>query len=241
MQIDKNQTIAQIVRANYQSAEVFSNNNIDFCCGGKISLEEACQNAEVSLENIQTELDQLNLTNDKNIDFSSWENAKLIEHIVSNHHSYVEKTVPYLSQLVDKIAHVHGERHPELIEVKNIFDDATEALYDHMKKEELILFPAIESLEQATNNNKPLPPLAFGTINNPIDAMEHDHDFEGDSFKKIAALTNNFTPPADGCNTYQVAFLKLEEFVNDLHQHIHLENNILFENAKNMESNLQTA
>ncbi|MEO9803969.1 MAG: iron-sulfur cluster repair di-iron protein [Reichenbachiella sp.] len=235
MKINEKDTIADIVKEDYRAAEVFSAHGLDFCCGGKTPLDQACEKQGLDVNLLK---DQLNSKLEKDptvISYASWTNSQLIKHIVEVHHRYIEDSVPYLSQLLRKIADVHGERHPELIEVRDIFDEATDALYDHMKKEEMILFPAIESIEYAKVNQKPLPPMGFGSITNPITAMEGEHDFEGNAFKRIAELTNNFTPPEDGCNTYLVAFAKLKEFVDDLHRHIHLENNILFENAKGLE------
>lgn len=238
MQINKQETIANIVKKDFRTAQIFSSNGLDFCCGGKIPLSEACEKSGLNVEHVLDEIHALNKQNDHSISYEGWTNAQLIKHIVEVHHAYIEDTVPYLFQLLDKIANVHGERHPELIQIREIYEEATDALYDHMKKEEVILFPAIEAIEQAKLNGKPMPPFPFGSISNPIQGMEGEHDFEGDAFKQIAALSSNFTPPEDACNTYQVAFAKLEEFVNDLHRHIHLENNILFENARLLEQTL---
>ncbi|MEP2024489.1 MAG: iron-sulfur cluster repair di-iron protein [Reichenbachiella sp.] len=238
MQINKKETIAKIVRQDYRAAQVFSANGLDFCCGGKVPLEEACEKHDLDLDVLLNELNAVINKDQVDESYESWTSTKLINHIVDVHHRYIEDTVPYLSRLLNKIAIVHGEGHPELEQIRDIFDEATDALYDHMKKEELILFPAIESIEHAKANNKQLPPFPFGSISNPIMAMEGEHDFEGDAFKQIAALSQNFTPPEDACNTYHVAFSKLQEFVSDLHRHIHLENNILFENAKRLELEL---
>ncbi|WP_420583395.1 iron-sulfur cluster repair di-iron protein [Reichenbachiella sp.] len=238
MQINKQETIASIVKQDFRTAQIFSANGLDFCCGGKVPLSEACEKSGLNVDSVLEELNSLNEQQSGSISYEGWTNTQLIKHIVETHHAYIEDTVPYLFQLLSKIANVHGERHPELIQIKEIFEEATDALYDHMKKEELILFPAIENIEQAKLHNKPMPPFPFGSISNPIQAMEGEHDFEGDAFKQIAALSSNFTPPEDACNTYQVAFAKLEEFVNDLHRHIHLENNILFENVRLLEQSL---
>lgn len=238
MNIREEDTIAEIVKSDYRTAKVFKSHGLDFCCGGKKPLNEACEENSLEVNSIIDELMESMAKPEQVVNFDSWTNTQLIKHIVEIHHSYIEDNVPYLSQLLNKIANVHGERHPELIQIRDIYDEATDALYDHMKKEEIILFPAIEAMEQAESDGRPLPPFGFGQINNPIQAMEHEHDFEGDAFKKIAALSNNFTPPADACSTYTVAFAKLKEFVDDLHRHIHLENNVLFENAKKLEAEL---
>lgn len=238
MKINEKATIANIVREDYRAAEIFSAHGLDFCCGGKTPLGKACEEKAIDVNALVEKLNSIPEAEQAIVSYESWTNSQLIKHIVEVHHQYIEDNVPYISQLLRKIADVHGERHAELIEVRDVFDDATDALYDHMKKEEMILFPAIESIESAKANQKPLPPMGFGSITNPIAAMEGEHDFEGNAFKRIAELTNNFTPPLDACNTYMVAFAKLKEFVDDLHRHIHLENNILFENAKKLELEL---
>lgn len=238
MHIKREDTIANIVSRDYRAAQVFNTHGLDFCCGGKVSLAQACEEKGLDTAALISQIsDTLNQASSVT-PYTQWTNTQLIKHIVEIHHQYVEDNVPYLSQLLNKIADVHGERHPELIEVSEIFDEATDTLYDHMKKEEIILFPAIAAFEEAKANHKSLPPMGFGSITHPIQAMEGEHEFEGDAFKKIAELTNDFTPPEDACQTYTVAFLKLKEFVADLHRHIHLENNILFENAKKLEEEL---
>ncbi|MEO9967956.1 MAG: iron-sulfur cluster repair di-iron protein [Reichenbachiella sp.] len=241
MKIREEETIANIVKKDFRTAQIFNSHGLDFCCGGKKELAEACEEQGVDTQLVMSQL-MLAMT-DKNdeITYETMSNTELIAHIVEVHHKYIEESVPYLSQLLRKIAEVHGERHQELETVRDIFDEATDALYDHMKKEELILFPAIVDMEKAKSQDKPLPQLAFGSISNPIQAMEGEHDFEGESFKSIARLTDNFTPPDDACSTYQVAFAKLKEFVDDLHRHIHLENNILFENAVAIELEIKSS
>jgi regulator of cell morphogenesis and NO signaling len=236
MQIEEKQTIASIVRENYKTAEIFSKHKIDFCCGGKKSVGEACANSSVDFAQISKELDEICVEMSSENEYSNWESSKLIDYILENHHVYVKESVPYLSQLLSKIADVHGENHPELLEVRDIYEEATGALWEHMENEELVVFPAIKVMEEANKKGEEIPPMGFGNVNNSIAIMEEEHDFEGVSFKKIAALTHDFTPPEDACNTYTVAFAKLKEFVADLHQHIHLENNVLFENAKTLEA-----
>ena len=162
----------------------------------------------------------------------------LVDHIVGVHHKYVETTIPALKFYLDKIAKVHGNNHPELLEIRDEFFKTADALTSHMKKEEFILFPYIKAMESARKNHFPLSPAHFGGIENPIAMMEEEHDTEGERFRKISALSNNYTPPSDACQTYKVAFAMLQEFENDLHTHIHLENNILFPESKEVFANL---
>jgi|SRR5690606_14359389 len=133
---------------------------------------------------------------------------------------------------------VHGKNHPELEVLKNEFSVASGLLAQHMKKEELILFPFVRKMEQMKNGYRPVEQPPFGTVQNPVTIMMLEHDTEGERFRKIAALTNNFNPPEDACNTYRVSFALLKEFEDDLHQHIHLENNILFPKAIALEKEL---
>ena len=171
-------------------------------------------------------------------DFQSWDIGFLSDYIYHNHHTYVEKTIPELKQYLHKISRVHGENHPELIEVYELFCESADDLTLHMKKEELILFPYFKQLAKAEKDGSRVMATQFKTVESPISMMHQEHDNEGSRFRKIAELTNDYTPPADACMTYRVAFSMLQEFEADLHKHIHLENNILFKRAIKLENNL---
>ncbi len=219
--------VGKIVADNFRTAKVFTDHGIDFCCKGGVKLSEACETRGLDTEKVIEELIQVFQTADST-NYLGMGMAELVDHIVKVHHSYVENTIPALKFYLDKINRVHGERHPELEEIKNEFFEAADALTVHMKKEEFILFPYIKAMEEAMKNDFHLSAPHFGHIDNPIAMMEHEHDTEGERFRKISALSNTYTPPSDACQTYRVAFAMLEEFENDLHTHIHLENNILF-------------
>ncbi|MCU0400585.1 MAG: iron-sulfur cluster repair di-iron protein [Algoriphagus sp.] len=219
--------VGKIVADNFRTAKVFTDYGIDFCCKGGVKLSEACETRGLDTEKVIEELIQVFQTADST-NYLGMGMAELVDHIVKVHHSYVENTIPALKFYLDKINRVHGERHPELEEIKNEFFEAADALTVHMKKEEFILFPYIKAMEEAMKNDFHLSAPHFGHIDNPIAMMEHEHDTEGERFRKISALSNTYTPPSDACQTYRVAFAMLEEFENDLHTHIHLENNILF-------------
>jgi regulator of cell morphogenesis and NO signaling len=150
----------------------------------------------------------------------------------------VEEKTPTLLQFLDKLCKVHGNAHPELFEIHDLFKGCAGELAQHMKKEEFILFPFIKRLVKAVANNEAIEMPPFGTVDNPIAMMKHEHDAEGERFRRIVALTDNYTPPADACNTYKVTFAMLQEFEQDLHKHIHLENNILFPKAQQLENTL---
>lgn len=223
--------VGSIVAGNFRTAKVFTHYGIDFCCKGGIKLSDACEKHGVDLDQISAELEEVVQQQDET-HYQDYGMTELVDRIVGVHHKYVETTIPALKYYLEKIANVHGDRHPELIEIRDEFFNTADALTSHMKKEEFILFPYIKAMESAQKNNFQLSPAHFGAIENPIAMMEEEHDTEGERFRKIAALSNAYTPPTDACQTYKVAFALLQEFENDLHTHIHLENNILFPQAK---------
>jgi regulator of cell morphogenesis and NO signaling len=171
-------------------------------------------------------------------DFQSWPLDLLADYIEKKHHRYVQDKTLEIQPYLDKICRVHGEHHPELFEIKNEFNASAGELAAHMKKEELILFPFIRKMVKAKQESSNVVAAHFGTINNPIQMMMDEHTVEGNRFKRIEELSNNYTPPQDACNTYRVSFALLKEFEQDLHLHIHLENNILFPKAIEMEKEL---
>lgn len=223
--------VGSIVAENFRTAKIFTDYGIDFCCKGGIKLSDACEKKGVNVEEISALLEQIVKQKDET-HYQDFGMTDLVDHIVGVHHKYVETTIPALKFYLDKIAKVHGDNHPELLVIRDEFFNTADALTAHMKKEEFILFPYIKAMEAARIGNFPLSPAHFGDIENPIAMMEEEHETEGDRFRKISELSNNYTPPADACQTYKVAFAMLQEFENDLHTHIHLENNILFPEAK---------
>lgn len=232
MKITKESIVGDIVAHDYHAASVFKAHNIDFCCRGGRSIDEVCEAKNISADDLVTELTNATATPSSLLpDFQSWDMDLLADYIQKKHHRYVEKKAPELKAYLHKIAKVHGDKHPELQEIALLFDETAEELASHMKKEENILFPYVRQMNEAIESNNTMQPLPFGTIKNPISVMHHEHDNEGVRFRKIAALSNNYTPPADACTTYKVAFSMLQEFEEDLHLHIHLENNILFPKA----------
>lgn len=229
--------VGSIVAENFRTAKIFTEYGIDFCCKGGIKLSDACEKKGVDLDKISAELEQLVVQKDET-HYQDFGMADLVDHIVGVHHKYVETTIPALKFYLDKIAKVHGDNHPELLVIRDEFFTTADALTTHMKREEFILFPYIKAMEGARIGNFPLSPAHFGDIENPIALMEEEHETEGDRFRKISELSNTYTPPADACQTYKVAFAMLQEFENDLHTHIHLENNILFPEAKEVFTSL---
>lgn len=165
----------------------------------------------------------------------------MADYIEKKHHRYVEEKTREITPYLDKICRVHGDRHPELFEINEHFNATAGELAAHMKKEELILFPFVRKMAKAKQENTKLEAPHFGTVENPIQMMMHEHTAEGERFRKIETLSNNYTPPEDACNTYRVTFALLKEFEADLHLHIHLENNILFPKAIELEKQLKNA
>ena len=231
MVVDTNKTIGEMVADDFRAASVFSANKIDFCCKGNRTLDEVCNQKGLDVYDVLAQLEKATESNNSTIDFNTWELDLLIDYIEKKHHRYVEEKAPILLSFLLKLEQVHGAAHPELFEIKNLFKRTADELTQHMKKEELILFPYIKQMVEAARNKTPLSAPGFGTVANPIAMMMEEHENEGNRFEKIVAISNNYTPPADGCNTYKVTFQMLQEFESDLHTHIHLENNILFPKA----------
>lgn len=235
MNITKESIVGELVAEDYRTASIFKNHNIDFCCKGNRSINEVCNNTQLNPEQLIKELNQTTQSkNTTTTDFASWDNDLLIDYIEKKHHRYVEQKIPELKAFLNKVARVHGGRHPELIEIEQLFNDSAIELTQHMLKEEKVLFPYIRTMA----SNKQVDRPHFGSVQNPINMMMHEHNNEGERFRKIAELSDNYTPPADSCTTYKVAFAMLKEFEEDLHMHIHLENNILFQKAIEEEKSL---
>ncbi|WP_417429445.1 iron-sulfur cluster repair di-iron protein [Halpernia sp.] len=224
-------TIGEMVAEDFRVAAIFKKYKIDFCCNGNRSMEEACERKKVQIEEIYNAIENLPSKESGEIDFNSWPLDLLADYVEKTHHHYVEEKSVILMQFLDKLCKVHGDRHPELFEITKLFRESAQELGAHMKKEELILFPFIKKMVAAKRNNEELKTSSFGSVENPVAMMMHDHDIEGERFRKIASLTNDYQFPEDACGTYQVTYKMLEDFENDLHRHIHLENNILFPKA----------
>lgn len=235
----REKTIGEIVADDYRAAAVFESYGIDFCCGGNITVDEACRQKSVDLNELTGKLAAIiNNQQGTSVDFKSWPLDLLADYIQKKHHRYVEEKSLEIKPYLDKICEVHGQQHPELFEINTHFNASAGVLAQHMKKEELVLFPFIRKMVKAKAQGTKVEKPHFGTIQNPIKTMIDEHNIEGDRFDKIAALSKNYTPPPDACNTYRVTFGLLKEFEDDLHMHIHLENNILFPKAIELEKEL---
>ena len=236
-------TLAQIVNGNHQAAAIFEKYHLDFCCKGKRSLQQACAEQQLPVGEIAAELETVLLQDSKS---SKWEFDKLsltqlAEYIVSTHHDYVKKETSQIFGYLQKVASKHGDRHPELFKVFELFAAIKEEMEGHMKKEELILFPRIKELEKLAQQQQGQFSLNISYLLSPITIMQQEHDHAGNMMEEIRLLTNNYTPPSDACTTYRLSFTALQAFEKDLHQHVHLENNILFPEAIKAFRKLQTA
>ena len=229
-------TIGEYVAKDFRTAAIFSKYGIDFCCKGNRTIEEACEKKGVDTDQLMNQINTVLATkNDSAIDFKTWPLDLLADYIEKTHHRYVEEKTQILLPFLDKLCKVHGANHPELFEINELFIGCAGELAQHMKKEELMLFPFIKKMAKAALAEEQIAKPQFGTVKNPIAMMMEEHETEGDRFVKIAALTSNYTPPADGCSTFRVTYAMLADFEQDLHKHIHLENNILFPSAMLLE------
>ena len=238
MRITKESIIAELVALDYRTASVFKNNKIDFCCNGNRTIEDACNQKQIEYSTLLQQLDQIVSENkESTVDYNSWPLDLLADYIEKKHHRYVDTKIQEIKPYLEKVIKVHSSHHPELIEIGKLFEESADELTKHMKKEELMLFPHIRKMVQAEQSGSKVQ-APFGTVQNPIKMMMLEHDNEGERFRKISSLSDNYSPPADACNTYRVTFALLKEFEDDLHLHIHLENNILFPKAIVLEESL---
>lgn len=233
--ITKECTVADVVSNNIKTADVFKKHGIDFCCGGGVSLDKICDKKGVSYNVLSEELKKVDVVTKRAENYDTWNLNFLMDHIVNIHHKYVLDSVDILNQYINKVAKVHGHHYTELLETQSLFREVAQELNFHMQKEEKILFPYIKYLVQIENGMEEYTKPHFQSVQNPIQVMEEEHESAGDIFKRIAELTNNYTPPKEACNTFKAMYSKLQEFEEDLHQHIHLENNILHPKAKKIE------
>lgn len=240
MEITKEMIIGDLVAIDYNKASVFEKYGIDFCCNGNRSIADACAKHDLDADKLIEELKApTQIGGSVNKGYDTWPLDLLADYIEKTHHRYVEAKVKEITPYLDKIVKVHGGHHPELAEVQALFEISKGEFAKHMKKEELMLFPQIRKMVKASEQGGDFK-ASFGTIQTPIAGMLDDHDHEGERFRQISALTNGYTTPEDGCNTYRVTLGMLKEFEDDLHLHIHLENNILFPKAIEMEKTFAT-
>ena len=228
-------TVAEIVTDKIEAGDVFKKYDIDFCCGGDVKLSTVCEENSINLDDVVAEIEKSSSTVFSAHDYDAWDLDFLVDFIVNTHHKFVAKESPILLEYSEKVAQVHGHSHPEVIRINDLMKALVDELLAHMQKEEMILFPNIKAIVAASKNGTTYQVPPFGSLQNPINVMESEHDGAGDVIKEIKELTNDFTPPEGACNTFITLYAKLEAYQNDLFQHIHIENNILFPKAVELE------
>ncbi len=233
LKLSPSNTVGEWVVDRPSRSRVFETLGIDYCCGGKRPLTDACGDKGLATDEVVEALLQEDAPQDSR-DWSAAALTDLCDHIEATHHAYLRTEIPRLSALTAKVGQVHGPKHPEMVEVARIFSSLGDELTSHMAKEEQVLFPMIRELDQASSR----PVFHCGSIANPIRMMEYEHDGAGDGLAQLRRLTNDYTCPPDGCNTWRAMCDGLQQFEADLHQHIHKENNILFPRSLQLESSL---
>lgn len=225
---ENNETLGQIATKDLRKAEIFKKYGLDFCCGGKKTVKEACAEKGLDVAAIEHELQQAEKQTSASplprpLPYNDWKLDFLADYIVNTHHSYVKAALPELVKYADKVARVHGAHHPELFNILQLVEEIAREMTEHMEKEETFLFPYIKQLAISKNND--------GNVQQPIELMEKEHEIVGKSLSDIRMLSNNYALPEDACASYGLLYKMLEEFEGDMFTHIHLENNILFVKA----------
>ncbi len=231
-------SVGELVAERPGRSRVFEAYGIDFCCGGKLPLEEACAKRKVPVEEVVRQLLDLDedVVSDDALNFDSMPLDELADHIVVTHHEHLCAELPRLQKMASRVAKVHGEKDARLVDLEDVIYELSAELMQHMLKEERILFPVIRSMVRGDNSAT----MPCGHLSGPISVMEAEHENAGDELEMIRTLTDNYTPPEDACNTWRALFDGLRKFELDMHQHIHKENNILFPKAMALEAALKS-
>jgi len=237
--MEQQETIGEMVAKDYRKAQIFKKLGIDFCCGGKKTLDEVCETKGLNADQVKEELSSVrNQEHGPSLNFDKLELDFLTDYIVNIHHQYVKENIPFIRDLANKVAKVHGDRHPELIEVASIFNKIGNDFSLHMMKEENLVFPFIKELIISKKSGVNFPVFSFDNMNTPVQVLEMEHEIAGEDMSAIRTLTNQYTLPDDACTSYTILYKKLLEFENDLFNHVHLENNILFPKAIQLKKEL---
>jgi regulator of cell morphogenesis and NO signaling len=226
-------TLGDIVSHDFRAGAILDRYGLDYCCGGARSLAEGCSQQGIALETVVSDLEALDSGSSEPVEDDP---AALVDYIVSRHHAYVRASLPGIQEHLTKVVDAHAARHSELRLVEREFSSVARELLLHMVKEERVLFPYISALVDAVRSDGPPPPDMFGTVQNPIRMMEIEHQEAGDGLASIRELTCGYQAPPDACATYRLVLEELEAFELDLQTHVHLENNVLFPKAVELES-----
>ena len=232
-------SLGDIVKQDPRAAVVLERFGLDYCCGGHRTLQKASAERDLDVASVVDALEGLGAASSETRADAEWKELDtLTRHIVKRHHGYVCEVTPAIRTWLAKLVARHGQRHPELAQVQETFDQLTGELAAHMAKEENILFPFIEDLAVARRTGTRLPTSPFGTVLHPVRVMEADHRAAGELLERLRSLTDDFALPGDACTTYRLCYAELERFEEDLHWHVHLENNVLFPQALELEQQL---
>jgi len=230
-----NKRIGDIVSENYNAAAIFREFGIDFCCGGGISLQEACEKNGVELTDVSSRLENLSATNPYSGDnYAAWTPAFLIDYIVNTHHQFVKQKSDEIAAYAAKVARVHGDRYPENVEIHQTFQELIMELLEHLQEEEQDVFPLIKRVAAKKESGERPTETELSELKEELVKMVSEHEHAGDLMAEIRSLSHQFTPPADACATYRILYQNLEGFEADLHKHVHLENNILFQKMEEL-------
>ena len=235
-------TVGELAAENPAATRVFEKLGIDYCCGGSDTLEQACRAARLPLEQVTDSTEMALETGRAVAPDRDWKNeplADLIAHIRNTHHRYTRAAIARLGSLFDKVCAVHGKNHPELARMRATFGGLAQELATHLMKEEMVLFPYIVRMEEAVLERSTVLPAPFGSVRNPVAMMLREHDGAGQALREMRAASNGYIAPSDACASYRTLYQALAEFETDLHQHIHLEDNILFPHAIEMEQGIE--
>lgn len=227
--------VGDIVAESYHAAGVFREFGIDFCCGGGQPLADVCEKKGIQIQSVTEKLEKLfSSTQNSEHNYNEWAPSFLIDYIINTHHTFVLKKVDEISAYASKVARVHGERHPENVEIFNKFVKLSNELIEHLEAEENIVFPLIKRIDQNIENGNNPAEEDLKSLQNELGKMVDDHEGAGNVMAEIRELSNEFTPPQDACATYRILYQNLAGFEEDLHKHVHLENNILFRKAEKL-------
>jgi regulator of cell morphogenesis and NO signaling len=231
--------LSEIVKRDYRAASVLERFGLDFCCNGKKSLASSCEESGIDLKNVIDALLAIPAHyEDQDDRFDQWHADTLCDYIQNEHHRYVRKAVPTIAAHLKKVALAHGEKYQNLHKIADLFQKISADLLIHMDNEEKILFPHIRRMVMSLQNLQPLPVPIYQSVRNPISVMEVEHEIAGDGVRQIRKLTNGYTCPPEACMTFQTLYKELAEFESNLHRHVHLENNVLFPKAAELETKL---
>jgi len=239
--INSETTVREVALQMPESTRLFESLKIDYCCGGNQPLAAACTSAGIDVDSVMKILDEMTGSNSQDataLDFQNASLPELITHILDTHHVFTKTEMDRLQSLTDKVLNAHGGNHPELIHLSELWLRLCADLKPHMFKEEQVLFPYIMAMTRAADGNAPVPFAPFGTVNNPVRMMMREHDTAGQILRDMRAVTSDYKVPPDACVSYKTLYEALENFEKDLHQHIHLENNVLFPKALDLENGL---